>query len=105
MVWNCWRTGRLSPDMLHGFAELLGRERVEDIFFCKPGAAGLQDAVTDLVEVRGVVGVGVDYDLDSVLFRETKMAVAEIEAIGIGVQLHCDFSFGGGFQEASTSNW
>ena len=59
----------------------------------------MQDAVADFVEVRGVVGVGVDYDLDAVLFGQAKMAVAEVEAVGIGVQLHCDFLLGCGFQD------
>jgi len=36
-------------------------------------------------------GVGIDYDFHSVLFRQSKMAVAEIKAVGIGIQFHGHF--------------
>jgi hypothetical protein len=62
------RYGVPLPRVLHGFAEVFGGEGVEDVFFGQPGAAGLQDAVSDFVEVGRVVGVSIDYDLYAVLF-------------------------------------
>ncbi len=57
------------------------------------------DAVADLVHVRGVMGVGVDYDFYAVLFGQAEMTVAQVEAVGIGIQFHGDLVFGGGFQD------
>ena len=45
-------------------------------------------AKANLVHVRGVVGVGIDHDLDSVLFCQPQMAVIKIQTIGIGIQFH-----------------
>jgi hypothetical protein len=83
------------PGVLHGFGEFLGREGVEDVVFGEPGSSRLQDAVADFFHVRGVVGVGVDDDLHASLFGLPKVHVAQVEAIRIGVEFHCDFMFCG----------
>src|SRR5580692_1892464 len=86
------------PCVFHGFAELLRGEGVEHIVFGQPRAARLQHAVADLVEMRRVMGIGVDHDLHAVLFGEAKMAVAEVEPVGVCIQLHCNLSLSCGFQ-------
>ena len=58
-----------SPSVFHGLSERGGRQGVEDIIFGEPGSAGLQHAETDLLQVRDVVGVGVDDDLHAMLLR------------------------------------
>jgi hypothetical protein len=64
-----------------------GGLRVEDVAGGEPGAPELGDAVADLVELFGGVGVGVDYDLAAVLFGEAEMQVVEVGAGGGGVVL------------------
>ena len=44
------------------------------------------------------MGIGVDDDLDAVLLGHAQVNVAQVEAVGIGVEFHRDFVFGGGFK-------
>ncbi len=66
--------------------------------FREPGAAGLQYPEANFVQVRGVVGIGIDHDLDAVLFRQPEMTVVQVKAIGIGIQFHGHLLSRGSFQ-------
>ena len=80
------------------FANCLCGQRIQHVVFCQPGAAGLQNAVADLFHVRGVMGVGVDHDLHALLLGLAEVDVVQVEAVGIGIQLHRNFVFRGGRQ-------
>src|ERR1700747_3118711 len=71
------------PGVLHGFREFLRWKCIQDDVFGQPGTAGLQDAVTDLLHVRGVMRVGVDHDFHALLLSLAEMNVVKVEAVGI----------------------
>ena len=75
----------MSPAVLHGFRELLRGQSVQHIIPSQPGAAGLEDSVTDFFHVGGVVGVGVDDDFHALLFGLAEVDVVQIEAVGVGI--------------------
>ena len=80
-----------SPSMLHRVGELVSRKGVQHVVSGQPSAAGLQDAKADLLHVRSVVGVRVDYDLHAMSLGLSQIDVVEIESVGVGIQFHCDF--------------
>ena len=59
--------------MLHGAGEGSYRQGIQDVVSGEPGAAGLQNAVADFIEMRSVVRVGVDNYLHSALFGLAQM--------------------------------
>ncbi len=78
--------------MFHRLAKILFRQRVQHVGRSKPRAPRLQDAVLDLLEVRGVVGVGVDDDFYAAFARHPQVNVIQVEPVRISVQLHRDFA-------------
>ncbi len=70
---------------------------VEDVCGSEPGAAKLGDAVTNLVELFGGVGVGVDDDFAAVLFGDAEIQVVEVGAGRVGVVFDGYTQFGGAF--------
>lgn len=71
--------------MLHRLGESLCRQGVEYVVPGEPRTPRLQYAVADFVEVRSVMGIGVDHDLYTFLFGLAQVHVVEIEAVGVGV--------------------
>ena len=71
--------------------KLFGGERVYDIAFRQPAAPGLKYAVFELLEMRGVMSIGVDGDLYASFASHAEMTVVEIKPVWVGVQFHCDF--------------
>src|SRR5664279_5213264 len=89
----CW------PVVFHRAPKVLFGKRVQHVFRGEPRAARLQNPVLDLLEMRGMVRVGVDYDLYSPVARHTQVYIIEIQAFRIGVQLHSNLFLGRGFQD------
>src|ERR1700681_2107766 len=83
--------GRALPAMLHRLGKFLRRQGVQDIVFGEPGATRLGDSVTYFLHVRSMVGIGVDDNFHPMLLGHAQMNVAEVEPLGVGVQLHRDF--------------
>ena len=52
-----------------------------------------------------MVRVGVDHDFDAVLLGHAQMHVAQVEAVGIGIQLHGDFVFRGRLENGVDVEW
>ena len=77
--------------MLHGFGELWQGQCIQYVFFGEPGAAGLQYSKANFLHVRSVVGVGINHDLDAVLFCQPQMAIGKIEPVRICIQFHRHF--------------
>lgn len=59
----------LAPVMLHRSDKFLGGKRIQHVLFGEPGAPGLQYAKANLVQVRRVMGIGINHDLHAMLFR------------------------------------
>ena len=66
---------------------MLQRPRIDHIVFGHPGAARRQHAPSRVVERLDVVGVGVDHELDAAVARQARVAVAEIEAVRLRIDL------------------
>src|ERR1700689_4294657 len=81
----------LTPAMLHSLRELLWRQSIQDISSGQPSAPCLQDAVADFIQMRSVMRIGVDDDLDAALLGLAQVYIIQIEPVGVGVQLHRDF--------------
>src|SRR6478609_6188921 len=91
-----WAT--FLPRVLHGLGEFRQRQCVQYVLLREPGAAGLQYPEANFVQVRGVVRICIDHDLDPVLFRQPEMTIVEVKAIGIGIQFHGHLLSRGSFQ-------
>ena len=72
---------------------------VEEVGGAEPGAAELHDAVVDLIELVGGMGVGVDDDLAAVFFGEAEVEVVEVGARGRGVVFDGDAEARGSGEE------
>ena len=65
----------------------------------EPGAAELGDAVGELVELFGGVGVGVDDEFAAVVFGEAEVGVGEVGAGGGAVVFDGDAELGGAAED------
>src|ERR1700692_5113384 len=83
------------PLMFHRVREFLCRQSIQDIALGKPGAAGLQNALANFIQVRGVMGISIDDDLYAALLRLPEMHIVEIQTIRVRIQFHCDLMFCG----------
>src|SRR5271169_3857656 len=72
--------------LLHRPGKLLRRQRIQHIRFSQPCAPRLQHAVLDFLQVRSVVGIGVDHDLHPALLGHAQVQAGEVEAVGVGIQ-------------------
>src|SRR5215469_18421296 len=62
----------------HRLGKFCYRKSVQDVGFGQPGAAQLENAITHLLQVRCVVGIGVDHKLHALDLGHAQMQVAQI---------------------------
>jgi len=77
---------------------------IDEVGGGEPSAAELDDAVIDLVELAGGVGVGVDDDLAAGFFGLAEVEIAEVGAGWGGVVLNGDAEARGGGEEGGDIN-
>src|SRR6478672_13198424 len=79
----------------HEACEIRHWKRVEYVGFGQPRPPQLQDAIADLLHVRGMVRVSVDNKLHALRFRHAQVEVAQIKPVRVSVVFHRNAGFRG----------
>src|SRR5579875_2064380 len=75
--------------------ELVCRQCIQYISFCKPCTTQLAHSVTQLFHVAGMVCIGIDNNFAAHLFCHAQVAIAEVQSVRISIVFNGNAQFCG----------